>query len=181
MPKRVSLIFVSLAVLALSGCASLGPSGGINRTGPWNFDVPIGGLIRAPLGMNSQQAASEITSRSVLLLGTPYKLGGTRPSEGLDCSGLIAHVFQDAFSLRFPRTVEEQAIVGQEIPKSALLPGDLVFFNTQGRKNSHVGIYLGESRFIHAPTQRGVVRIESLQQSYWSSRFDQARRLLASN
>ena len=131
--------------------------------------------------MSPQQAASELTSRSVLLLGTPYKLGGTQPSEGLDCSGLIAHVVRDAFRLRFPRTTEEQAAVGVEIPKRDLSPGDLVFFNTTGRSNSHVGVYLGERRFLHAPTARGVVRIESLDQRYWAIRFNQARRLIAMN
>jgi cell wall-associated NlpC family hydrolase len=116
-----------------------------------------------------------------LLLGTPYRLGGMSPAEGLDCSGLIAHVMQDAFRLRFPRTTEEQSVVGMPVARHAIEPGDLVFFNTLGRPNSHVGVYLGERRFVHAPTARGVVRIESLDQSYWSSRFDQARRLIARN
>ncbi len=144
----------------------------------WRYPLPVGGLIQPPKGMSREQAIAEITSRSVLLLGTPYRLGGSRPSEGLDCSGLIAHVVEEAFRLRFPRTTEEQAMVGSPVARQSLAPGDLVFFNTSGRPNSHVGVYLGENRFVHAPTARGVVRIESLEQGYWSRRFDQARRLI---
>ncbi len=149
--------------------------------GPWRADVPVGGLIQPPVGMTVEQAISEITSRSVLLLGSPYRLGGSSPKEGFDCSGLVAHVMQDAFRLRFPRTTQEQAVVGISVPRQSLRPGDLVFFNTTGRPNSHVGVYLGQSRFVHAPTSRGVVRIESLNQAYWSRRFEQARRLIAQN
>jgi hypothetical protein len=177
----IALIF---SISLLSGCGTLSPpeqAAGPSRSGPWRFDVPVGGLIQPPKGMNAQQAISEITSRSVLLLGTPYRPGGMTPAEGLDCSGLIAHVIQDAFRLRFPRTTEEQSLIGRAIAKEAIEPGDLVFFNTTGRSNSHVGVYLGDNRFVHAPTSRGVVRIESLEQAYWSKRFDQARRVIAKN
>lgn len=170
-----------VSVLVLAGCSSFRPDAPPARPLVWKADVPIGGLIKPPAGMTAEQAISEITSRSVLLLGTPYRLGGMNPAEGLDCSGLIAHVVQDAFRLRFPRTTEEQSIVGLQVARHALEPGDLVFFNTLGRPNSHVGVYLGDSRFVHAPTSRGVVRIESIEQGYWSKRFDQARRLIARN
>lgn len=171
-----------LSVVVLAGCSSFRPdSAPPPRPLVWKAEVPIGGLIKLPAGMTAEQAISEITSRSVLLLGTPYRLGGMNPAEGLDCSGLIAHVVQDAFRLRFPRTTEEQSIVGMQVARHAMEPGDLVFFNTLGRPNSHVGVYLGDRRFVHAPTSRGVVRIESLDQSYWSKRFDQARRVIAKN
>lgn len=179
MASRFARIILLISAVGLTGCGVFSPSP--TRTSTWKSDVPVGGFVHAPLGMSVSQAVSEMTSRSVLLLGTPYKLGGTHPSEGFDCSGLIAHVVQDAFRVKFPRTVEEQAEIGQEIPRQSLSPGDLVFFNTQGRKNSHVGLYLGDSRFIHAPNQRGVVRIESMRQGYWSERFDQARRMIARN
>jgi cell wall-associated NlpC family hydrolase len=169
--------FGVIALMGLAGCGTF-------RSDPpppsvWKSDIPVGGLIKPPAAMTSQQAISEITSRSVLLLGTPYRLGGMSPAEGFDCSGLIAHVMQDAFQLRFPRTTEEQSLVGRPVPRHSLEPGDLVFFNTLGRPNSHVGVYLGDRRFVHAPNRRGVVRIESMDQSYWSTRFDQARRLIA--
>ena len=170
-----------LSVVVLAGCSSFRPDPPPTRPLVWKADVPIGGLIKPPAGMSAEQAISEITSRSVLLLGTPYRLGGMNPADGLDCSGLIAHVMQDAFRLRFPRTTEEQSIVGMQVARHAMEPGDLVFFNTLGRPNSHVGVYLGDRRFVHAPTARGVVRIESLDQGYWSQRFDQARRLIARN
>jgi len=178
---RILRSTVVLLVITLAGCSSFRPDTPARPPLVWRADVPIGGLIQPPSGMTPQQAISEITSRSVLLLGTPYRLGGMSPAEGLDCSGLIAHVMQDAFRLRFPRTTEEQSVVGMPVARHAIEPGDLVFFNTLGRPNSHVGVYLGERRFVHAPTARGVVRIESLDQSYWSSRFDQARRLIARN
>lgn len=169
-------------VILLTGCSIMpqqSSSTSVPSTPPgWRYPVPVGGVIQPPKGMTREQAIAEITSRSVLLLGTPYRLGGSRPSEGLDCSGLIAHVVEEAFRLRFPRTTEEQALVGSPVTRQSLAPGDLVFFNTSGRPNSHVGVYLGESRFVHAPTSRGVVRIESLEQGYWSKRFDQARRLI---
>lgn len=183
-----------ICALFLTGCGTLSgwiatpPSAARNDgsvvrvpSGPWRADVPVGGLITPPQGMTVEQAISEITSRSVLLIGSPYRLGGSNPVEGFDCSGLVAHVMQDAFRLRFPRTTEEQAVVGVSVPRQSLRPGDLVFFNTTGKPNSHVGVYLGQSRFVHAPTSRGVVRIESLNQGYWARRFEQARRLIAQN
>ncbi len=179
---RFSLVAAGFMVLLITGCSSMAPptaSTSTPSTPPgWRYPVPVGGVIQPPKGMTREQAIAEITSRSVLLLGTPYRLGGSRPSEGLDCSGLIAHVVEEAFRLRFPRTTDEQAMVGSPVSRQSLAPGDLVFFNTSGRPNSHVGVYLGESRFVHAPTSRGVVRIESLEQGYWSKRFDQARRLI---
>jgi cell wall-associated NlpC family hydrolase len=192
--KRLMSLLGLATVLLLSGCGTLssfsdrGSAGSpstsgntVSYSGPWRADIPVGGVIQPPHGMSIEQAISEITSRSVLLLGTPYRLGGASPADGFDCSGLVAHVMHDAFRLQFPRTTEEQAVVGISVPRNALRPGDLVFFNTTGRANSHVGVYLGQSRFVHAPTSRGVVRIESLNQNYWARRFEQARRLIAQN
>ncbi len=175
-PTRVTAAVMLLLLLA--GCA--GPAKmPVTTTPPWRSEPPIGAFIQPPAGMSREQAISEITSRSVLLLGTPYRAGGASPTEGFDCSGLVAHIIQEAFRVRFPRTTEEQALIGAAIPSHAMSPGDLVFFNTTGRPNSHVGVYLGDRRFVHAPTSRGVVRIESLSQDYWAKRFDQARRLIS--
>lgn len=172
------MIAAGFSLTLLMGCGAMVKTSAPSP-GPWRSDIAIGGLLSPPPGMSRQQAISEITSRSVLLLGTPYRLGGSSPTEGMDCSGLIAHVFNEAFRVRFPRTSEEQALVGAPVPRHALSAGDLVFFNTTGRPNSHVGVYLGDNRFVHAPTSRGVVRIESLTQDYWARRFEQARRLIA--
>ena len=183
MLKRIHLSSLILVGLALTGCSTLTPPPppAAPASPLWRSDLGHGAQIAVPSGMTLDQAIAEVTSRSVLLLGTPYRFGGSHPAEGLDCSGLIHHVFLETFGLRLPRTTAEQAFVGRPISRNELAPGDLVFFNTLGPSNSHVAVYLGGSRFVHAPTARGVVRIESLNQHYWASRFTQARRLIARN
>ncbi len=110
-------------------------------------------------------------------LGARYRLGGSSFSTGFDCSGLVAHAFQQAWGVTLPRNVQGQSRIGIPVKRAALEPGDLVFYNTRNRPYSHVGIYLGEGRFIHAPRPGKQVRVESLQSSYWSARFNGARRL----
>ncbi len=117
--------------------------------------------------------------RAMSLIGTPYRNGGASPSTGFDCSGLVAFVFGEVAGLRLPRSAEEQARVGREVARHELTPGDLVFFDTLRRPFSHVGIYLADVRFVHAPSSNGVVRTENLQDRYWAARWNGARRLLA--
>ena len=115
-------------------------------------------------------------------LGVPYRFGGTGPlAGGFDCSGLIKKVFGDAIGMSLPRTAAEMAQVGEKVGRQDLKPGDLVFFNTMNRTFSHAGIYLGENKFIHAPSTGSVVRIDNMEQDYWSKRFTGARRLLVSD
>lgn len=171
---RIIRIFLISSFALLSGCATMGDGE------DWQSDIPPGRQI-APTGMTPEQAAAELTSRSLLLLGTPYRAGGRRPSEGFDCSGFVHHVVKESFGLRPPRTSEDQSRIGTRVSRSDLVAGDLVFFNTTGRRNSHVGVYLGEGRFVHAPTRRGVVRIDHMSQEYWDRRFNTARRLIASS
>lgn len=122
--------------------------------------------------------------RSALLLdalgyiGTPYVFGGDTGASGLDCSGYVKAVFEQAEGIALPRTAHEQARATLTIDRTELQPGDLVFFNTLRRAFSHVGIYLGEGRFIHAPRPGAQVRIESMNSSYWRPRFNGARRVL---
>ncbi len=122
--------------------------------------------------------------RSALLLdamgyiGTPYVRGGNTGESGLDCSGFVKAVFEQAEGITLPRSAYEQAHATLEIDRSELQPGDLVFFNTLRRAFSHVGIYLGDDRFIHAPRPGAKVRIESMGLSYWRTRFNGARRVL---
>lgn len=111
-------------------------------------------------------------------LGTPYRMGAATPDRGFDCSGLIVYAYREAFALSLPRTSAALARTGQPVARPELKAGDLVFFNTRRARNSHVGLYLGAGRFIHAPRARGVVRIEHLSVRYWASRFDGARRML---
>ncbi|HZO02933.1 MAG TPA: C40 family peptidase [Burkholderiales bacterium] len=111
-------------------------------------------------------------------LGVKYRLGGRSPDTGFDCSGLVTHVFERAWGVLLPPGTEALSKVGTPVARlKELQPGDLVFYNTRNRPYSHVGIYLGEGRFVHAPRPGAKVRVESLQTSYWRERFDGARRL----
>ncbi|HEX5640025.1 MAG TPA: C40 family peptidase [Burkholderiaceae bacterium] len=123
-------------------------------------------------------ARSDIVLQALSLLGTPYRYGGASPETGFDCSGLVRHVFASALSHDLPRRSEEISGLGEPVARADLQPGDLVFFNTLRRAFSHVAIYIGEGRFIHAPARNGRVRIEGLDDRYWATRFNGARRLV---
>ena len=130
-------------------------------------------------GGAEQHVGRELVVRALSLLGVDYKFGGNTPETGLDCSGLVRYVFHEAAGLILPRRAEEISQAGETIGREQLVPGDLVFFNTLRRSFSHVGIYIGGGRFVHAPSRGGEVRIESLSASYWQRRFNGARRMLA--
>ena len=130
--------------------------------------------IRATLWHGAQ----DLAIYALGLIGVDYKFGGTSPERGLDCSGLVRYVFQQVTGVMLPRTSQEISRLGAKIPVAELMPGDLVFFNTRRLQFSHVGIYLGEDRFIHAPRQGGEVEIVTLSKGYWQKRFDGARRLV---
>lgn len=121
--------------------------------------------------------ASELAMHAISLLGIRYKYGGTEPESGLDCSGLVRYLFKEVHGTDLPRTSREISQVGEHVDTKDLKPGDLVFYNTLRRKFSHVGVYLGDSKFIHAPSAGGEVRIESMNVSYWKKRFNGARRI----
>lgn len=121
--------------------------------------------------------ATDLIMRAMSLMGVRYKRGGNSPETGLDCSGLVNLVFRDTLGLVLPRRSEEISRVGEQVNKTELKPGDLVFYNTVRRAFSHVGIYLGEGRFLHAPASGGKVRIEDMNQPYWTKRFNGARRV----
>lgn len=121
--------------------------------------------------------ASEIVMRAMGMTGIHYKYGGSTPENGLDCSGLVRHVFKEAWGTILPRSSEEISLLGRQVAAQDLQPGDLVFYNTLQRRFSHVGIYLGDNKFIHAPSAGGEVRIESMEVGYWKKRFNGARRI----
>jgi hypothetical protein len=121
---------------------------------------------------------AEVVFRALSLLGVHYRFGGNTPETGLDCSGLVRLVYQDTLGLPLPRRSEEISRVGPAVAPSELQPGDLVFFNTLRRAFSHVGIYIGNNQFVHAPSSGGSIRVENLGADYWTRRFDGARRLL---
>ena len=124
---------------------------------------------------NSAQA---LILKGLELVGIKYRRGGTDPDSGLDCSGFVQLVFQDAIGKVLPHTAKEQSQVGEIIDKNELKPGDLVFFNTMRRAFSHVGIYLGDNRFVHSPRAGAEVRVEDMSQSYWVKRYNGARRVV---
>ena len=121
---------------------------------------------------------TSLVDRSLNFLGVPYRFGGTSPLTGFDCSGFVRKVFSDALGFGLPRTAAEMAQTGEQVNRSELKPGDLVFFNTMRHAFSHVGIYLGNNQFVHAPSAGGVVRVEDMSASYWAVRYNGARRVL---
>ena len=128
---------------------------------------------------NVSQKASELVVNAMGFLGVPYKWGGTDADTGFDCNGFVVSVYQQSIGLLLPRKAEQQAAATQKIEQTDLQPGDLVFFNTMRRAFSHVGIYVGNGKFIHAPRAGAEVRVESMGGSYWQRRFDGARRVPA--
>ena len=123
--------------------------------------------------------ASDLVVNAMGFLGVPYKYGGNSAETGFDCSGFVRAMFAQTIGLVLPRRADQQAAATQDIDKSELKPGDLVFFNTLRRTFSHVGIYIGEGRFIHSPKPGAQVRVENMKIDYWASRFDGARRVQA--
>jgi len=125
-----------------------------------------------------RETASELVMTAMNFLGVPYRLGGNSAEQGFDCSGFTRHVFEHSIGLVLPRRSHEQATQAGLLPvkREELKPGDLVFFNTMRRAFSHVGIYVGEGRFIHAPATGGEVRVEDMRAAYWQRRFNGARR-----
>ena len=126
-------------------------------------------------------AAQDVILQGLKLVGVRYRLGGNDESSGLDCSGFVRLVFKDSLGAQLPRTAAEMSQVGQRIDTSQLKPGDLVFFNTMRRTFSHVGIYLGDNHFLHAPRTGAEVRVENMEDSYWIKRYNGARRIIDGN
>jgi len=132
----------------------------------------------ADTGPMSEQRA-EALLQTLLALGLDYRYGGGSPESGFDCSGLVAHVFREAYGIQLPHNARAQSEFGVRVSLSELRAGDLVFYNTLNRPFSHVGIYLGDGRFVHAPKTGAQVRVEPINGNYWMRRFDGARRIRA--
>ncbi len=132
----------------------------------------------SPSAQTKSDLAAEVVFRALSLLGVNYRFGGSTPASGLDCSGLVMYVFNEVTGLKLPRRSDDMSRVGGSIDKSELQAGDLVFFNTMRFPFSHVGIFIGNGQFVHAPSTGSTVRVESMNLAYWQSRFNGARRLL---
>jgi cell wall-associated NlpC family hydrolase len=122
-------------------------------------------------------SAQELAMQAIGMIGIRYTFGGRNPDTGFDCSGLVRYVFDRVTGRSLPHNSFEMARMGTSVSQDELQPGDLVFFNTRGQRFSHVGIYVGEGRFIHAPSRGGRVHIVNMGDRYWVSRFNGARRL----
>jgi len=123
------------------------------------------------------KSAQDLSSAALDLIGIRYKWGGNTPQTGLDCSGLVRYVFQQVTGVTLPRTAKDMSRLGTEVAVADLQPGDLVFFNTRRFAFSHVGIYLGDNQFVHAPRRGREVEVATLDSSFWKRRFDGARRM----
>ena len=139
--------------------------------------TPVPATTATPGGRRASPEAAEMLFQALASLGVDYRYGGSSPATGFDCSGLVAHVFREAWGVALPRNTRGQSQAGQPIAQEELEPGDLVFYNTLNRPYSHVGIYIGDGRFIHAPRTGAAVRTESLRSAYWSKRWNGARRI----
>lgn len=127
---------------------------------------------------NVAEKTSDLVVTAMGFLGVPYRLGGTNAETGFDCSGFVRAIYSQTMGKVLPRVSAEQANATQQIDRSDLKPGDLVFFNTMRRTFSHVGIYLGDNRFVHAPRTGAEVRVEDMSQGYWVKRYNGARRIV---
>ncbi len=159
------------ASLLLAGCGS-------ERALVRRPAAPPSGKAWPTVQVADPAAVNGVLMRALGLVGTPYRYGGNTPDSGFDCSGLVSYVYRDMLDLRLPRSSGELAKVqGPKIDQDRLAPADLVFFGSRGNV-SHVGIYLGQGRFVHAPSSGGTVRLDDLDGPYWRDHYTGARRVV---
>ena len=125
------------------------------------------------------EKATDMLTQAMGLLGVPYRRGGSSEETGFDCSGFVRHLYEQSFGLVLPRRAAEQAKATEKIDRNELKPGDLVFFNTMKKAFSHVGVYIGDGKFIHAPRTGKSVQVDDMRAAYWQKRFNGARRVQA--
>ncbi|CAB3856500.1 hypothetical protein LMG26788_02033 [Achromobacter pulmonis] len=190
--RGLRLLALAACVAGLAGCAGTHQksSAYTSEIDPYETewvataDDPIGMLVVQKFKRERQRSqGSGVSSDNALVsealnyLGIRYRFGGNSPDTGFDCSGLVTYTAERSLGLKLPRNAAEIAQQGVSVSKSELKAGDLVFFNTMGRRYSHVGIYLGDDRFVHSPSSGGVVRVENMTLAYWSKRYNGARRI----
>lgn len=174
--KFVQNCILPLLILLLTACASApehkqrGHSMQATGLGEDYSDAPA----------SLKVAANDVLFQAISLVGTPYRYGGNSPAAGFDCSGLITYVFLTSAGIKLPRSTAELIdIDAPKIAKDRLYPGDLVYFNTLGGRVSHIGIYVGERRFVHSPSSGGTVRMDNIDTPYWQQHYVEAKRVLA--
>lgn len=137
------------------------------------------GLLSSVMNSTSNVAskAGDLVMNALGLIGVRYRFGGNSPESGLDCSGFVRYVFNDTFGFMLPRRSVEMSQVGTTVAANDLRPGDLVFFNTMRHTFSHVGIYIGDNKFVHAPSTGSKIRVDDMRAAYWTTRYNGARRI----
>jgi len=149
---------LSLLVLLLGACATPGAPP----------EPPSGGRM---------EQMNDVALYALSLADTPYRYGGTSRDNGFDCSGFVQYVYLNTLKIKLPRTSTEMSRLGEPLNAAQLRPGDLVFFNTRRQPFSHVGIYVGEQRFVHSPSSGKAIMMASMDEKYWRSRYNGARRV----
>jgi cell wall-associated NlpC family hydrolase len=180
MSKWLSLILAVTCVAAQA--APIAPAqDDMGRFMAENGLAPDNGLLTKleQVRHNVTNGASELVLTAMGFLGVPYRRGGNNADSGFDCSGFVKAMYEKTVGLVLPRRAEQQAAATSTIDKNDLQPGDLVFFNTMKRAFSHVGIYVGDGKFIHSPKPGAQVRVEDMGRGYWQRHFDGARRVLS--
>lgn len=172
MPIKLKLLAVLVSFAALS------PSALADEVPAASVDQPS---LFQRYTAKAQETTQAVLGQALDLLGIRYRKAGSAPESGFDCSGFVGHVFREGLGMILPRSAREISQTGEPISKEDLKPGDLVFFNTMRRTFSHVGIYLGNNQFIHAPRTGAQIRIEDMGSSYWTKRYEGARRMTETN
>lgn len=165
MHSGFSKALIALALVALAGC-SIAPSRSPEPSRP-------------PLVVGDRGKGHEVVMHAFGLIDIDYRFGGKNPESGLDCSGMVSYLYREVTGARLPHNAAAIAQLARPIDRQAIQPGDLLFFNTQGRPFSHVAIFVGDDRFVHAPSTNGKIRINRLSERYYASRFESARTILS--
>jgi cell wall-associated NlpC family hydrolase len=172
-PRHSLAALLASSTLVLAACGVL----------PYGMQSPAPVTSRSGAGEATPEAATgeanpkanDVALFALGLIETGYRFGGKNPEAGLDCSGMVSYVYQKAIDMRLAGSAADLARLGKPVATTQLRPGDLVFFNTRNKPRSHVGIYIGDDRFVHAPNSRGKVRTESLKSGWFAARFEEGR------
>ena len=169
--------FALVSSLLITGVVHATPTEATDDIGKFLTDKPVLQHIQQA-GQTVSTKASSLVVNALSFLGVPYRRGGTSAETGFDCSGFVKTVYEETVGLVLPRVAAQQAAQTEKVARADLKPGDLVFFNTMRRTFSHVGIYIGDGKFVHSPKPGEEVRIENMSMAYWKRRFTGARRVL---